>query len=87
MLLYISEIGEFWCKNGVSREHNRCRCKWYWIDKQTPEEVMVLRFFDSDLEAQGYTASGGVLHSSVEVLGTENEEVRESLEIRYFCIW
>jgi hypothetical protein len=61
--------------------------KWYWIDKQTPEEVMVLRFFDSDLEAQGYTASGGVLHSSVEVLGTENEEVRESLEIRYFCIW
>jgi hypothetical protein len=27
MLLYISEIGEFWCKSGVGREHNRCYCK------------------------------------------------------------
>jgi hypothetical protein len=26
MLLYISEIGEFWCKSGVGREHIRRRC-------------------------------------------------------------
>ena len=25
MLLYISEIGEFWCKSGVGREHIRRR--------------------------------------------------------------
>jgi hypothetical protein len=61
--------------------------KWHWIDDQTPEEVLVLRFFDSDEEGKGSISAGGVLHSSVELPGTENEEPRESLEIRCMCIW
>ncbi|KAE9372981.1 GA4 desaturase [Stipitochalara longipes BDJ] len=67
---------------GYSKEH-----KWYWIDNQTPEEILIVRFFDSDFEGQGYTAGGGVLHSSVEIPGTESRETRESLETRFLCIW
>ncbi|KAI1392050.1 GA4 desaturase [Hypoxylon trugodes] len=61
--------------------------KWCWIDRQTPEEVLILKFFDSDAEKDGCTASGGTFHSSVELPRTENEEARESLEIRCLCIW
>ncbi|OTB00004.1 hypothetical protein M426DRAFT_76042 [Hypoxylon sp. CI-4A] len=61
--------------------------KWHWIEKQMPEEVLVLRFFDSDAEADGHIAGGGTFHSSVELPGTENEAARESLEIRCLCIW
>ena len=61
--------------------------KWYWIDNQSPEEVLVLRFFDSDVEPSHGTAAGGVLHSSVEMAGTDDVEARESLEIRCMCIW
>ncbi|KAI1455512.1 GA4 desaturase [Annulohypoxylon moriforme] len=60
--------------------------KWHWIDKQTPEEVLILRFFDSDAERE-FVAGGGSFHSSVELPGTENEAPRESLEIRCLCIW
>ncbi|KAI1211997.1 GA4 desaturase [Annulohypoxylon truncatum] len=60
--------------------------KWHWIDKQTPEEVLILRFFDSDAEG-GFVAGGGSFHSSLELPGTENEAPRESLEIRCLCIW
>ncbi|KAI1449074.1 GA4 desaturase [Annulohypoxylon stygium] len=60
--------------------------KWHWIDKQTPEEVLILRFFDSDAEGE-FVAGGGSFHSSVELPGTENEASRESLEIRCLCIW
>ncbi|KAI1472492.1 GA4 desaturase [Daldinia caldariorum] len=61
--------------------------KWYWIEEQKPEEVLVLRFFDSDAEAEGRVASGGAFHSSVEVPGTQDEPARESLEVRCLCIW
>ncbi|KAI2637858.1 GA4 desaturase [Hypomontagnella submonticulosa] len=62
--------------------------KWCWIDNQTSEEVLVLRFFDSDAEGNGFAVSGGgTFHSSVELPSTENEAARESLEIRCLCIW
>ena len=61
--------------------------EWYWIEDQTPEEVVVITFFDSDAEKDGGLASGGILHSSVELPGTEDQELRESVELRCLCIW
>ncbi|KAI0123975.1 hypothetical protein BJ170DRAFT_637762 [Xylariales sp. AK1849] len=61
--------------------------KWYWIDEQKPEEVLIIRLFDSDAEKEGGKASGGTLHSSVDLPGTEGEEARESLELRCLCVW
>lgn len=60
--------------------------KWYFISKQEPEEVMVIGLFDS--ERDKYTvAAGGTLHSSVDLPGTDDEEPRESLELRVLAIW
>lgn len=60
---------------------------WYWVDKQTAEEIWIVRFFDSQDERAGSDASGGAFHSSVHLPGTEDEAPRESLECRLTCIW
>jgi hypothetical protein len=60
--------------------------KWYFISEQEPEEVLVIGLFDSDRE-KDTVAAGGTLHSSVDLEGTENEEARESLELRCLAIW
>ncbi|EXJ94811.1 hypothetical protein A1O1_03209 [Capronia coronata CBS 617.96] len=60
--------------------------KWYFIPKQEPEEVLVVGLFDSDRD-KDTVAAGGTLHSSVDLPGTENEEPRESLELRCLAIW
>jgi hypothetical protein len=61
--------------------------KWYWIEEQKPEEVAIITFYDSGAEKEGGPASGGILHSSLELPGTEDQEVRESVELRCLCIW
>jgi hypothetical protein len=61
--------------------------KWFWVEEQKPEEVVVITFFDSDAEKDSGPSSRGVLHSSVELPGTEDQEVRESVELRCLCIW
>ncbi|KAJ9145432.1 GA4 desaturase [Pleurostoma richardsiae] len=61
--------------------------EWFWVDEQTPDEVLVIGLFDSDVEKEGGTAAGGTLHSSVELPGTEEEQARESLELRCLCVW
>ena len=60
--------------------------KWYFISEQEPEEVLVIGLFDSERDKET-VAAGGTLHSSVDLDGTENEEARESLELRCLAIW
>ena len=60
--------------------------EWYWIEEQQPEEVLVICLFDSEMEGVN-KASGGTLHSSVELEGAENEAARESLELRCLAVW
>ncbi|OCT52860.1 GA4 desaturase [Cladophialophora carrionii] len=60
--------------------------KWYFISEQEPEEVLVIGLFDSERDKET-VAAGGTLHSSVDLEGTENEEARESIELRCLAIW
>jgi hypothetical protein len=57
---------------------------WCWIWDMQPEEVVVIQLFDSEAEKTGMC---GVMHSSVDVPGTENEAPRESIEIRCTAFW
>lgn len=79
------DMGKPYSGEGFSARHSK-RHQWYWIDSQTPEEVLILRFFDSLAEGQSRTA-GGVLHSSLELPGTAHQPARESVELRCLCIW
>jgi hypothetical protein len=60
---------------------------WYWIWDMQPTEVHVIQLFDSDAEKGGNPGAGGVMHSSVDVDGTQNEPPRESLEVRCTAFW
>lgn len=56
---------------------------WHWMSEQTPEEVLMIKIFDSDDEDW---ESGGTVrvgpHCSFHLDGTEEEAVRESIEVR-----
>ena len=61
--------------------------EWHWISNQQPDEVLIIQLFDSEAEKNGLGVAGGVMHSSVQIEGTENEEARESIEVRCTVIW
>lgn len=61
--------------------------RWHWIEDMTPEEVFIIGLWDSNKENDGGCSAGGTLHSSVELEGKENEEARESIELRCLAIW
>ncbi|KXS94001.1 hypothetical protein AC578_3105 [Pseudocercospora eumusae] len=64
--------------------------KWYWIPHQTPEDVLFIKFSDSaagTISGYGTPIAPGCLHTSAIVPGTEDLEVRESVEARVYAFW
>lgn len=60
-----------------------CRHRWYWMSGQTADEVLMIKIFDSqdeDWESGGTVRVGP--HCSFHLDGTEEEDVRESIEVR-----
>lgn len=62
------------------------RQKWYWIPEQQPHEVLIIKFCDSAAEYDEDVAAACV-HISPIVPGTEEEEVRRSIEARVYVFW
>jgi hypothetical protein len=71
-LIYPDREGETY---GVrpSKEH-----KWYYLHKQTPEEVLLIKCFDSKLDGRARRSP----HSAFVDPKYEGHEARESIEIR-----
>jgi len=68
-----------------------CRHQWYWMSYQNPDEVLVIKIFDSDEASDEWErVQGGRVgvapHASFHVDGTEEEAVRESIEIRVVVV-
>ncbi|KAM0197924.1 hypothetical protein ACHAPI_004656 [Fusarium lateritium] len=61
--------------------------KWYWISDQLPSEVLFMKIMDTESDKDGSSVAGGVHHCSFHVSGTENEEVRESVETKFIAFW
>jgi hypothetical protein len=60
--------------------------KWYWMPEQKPDEVLMIKFADSE-SAVDSNVAGGCVHSSPVIPGTENEEPRQSVEVRVYAFW
>ena len=54
------------------------RCRWFYKSLLSPEEVILIKCFDSKLDGRARR----VPHTAFEVPGTEGEEARESIEVR-----
>ena len=57
--------------------------KWYYMHEQQKDEVVVIRMFDSRPEA----TSNGTPHTAVAIPGTEDEETRQSIEMRVIVLY
>ncbi|KAL0939170.1 GA4 desaturase-like protein [Colletotrichum truncatum] len=64
---------------------------WRYLSEQTPEEVYLIKFFDSEaLLRMDDGRNQTVLmcpHSAFQAAGMEKEPVRRSCELRVWCIW
>lgn len=54
------------------------RCRWFYKSNLTPDEVLLIKCFDSKLDGRARR----VPHTAFHVPGTENKEGRESIEVR-----
>ncbi|KAG6040944.1 hypothetical protein E4U41_006535 [Claviceps citrina] len=61
--------------------------KWHWISDQQPDEVLFMKIMDTESEKPGSSIAGGVHHCSFHLDGTENEDIRESLETKFLALW
>ncbi|KAN0122944.1 hypothetical protein V8E51_001270 [Hyaloscypha variabilis] len=55
--------------------------KWYWCKDQQPDELTILKFWDSESEKPGSKIAGGIPHTSFHLEGTDDLPPRESLEV------
>jgi hypothetical protein len=61
--------------------------RWYWCRDQRPDELTILKFFDSESEKPGSKIAGGIPHCSFHLEGTDDLPPRESLEVRVIAFW
>ena len=57
--------------------------RWFYMSEQQPDEVVAFKIYDNDPAAK----SNGTPHSAVHIPGTEDEETRQSIELRCFAIF
>lgn len=77
---YLGEaVGGLPPKNAASQ-------RWYWSPEQRPDEIAIIKFADT-ASAEDESIAGGCLHASPIVPGTENEELRSSIETRVYLFW
>lgn len=66
------------------------RQRWYWLPEQQPDEALIFKFADSaaqhDLDGDLGIAEC-CPHVSPVLLGTEDEDPRESVECRVYLFW
>lgn len=79
-LIYEKRQGET-----LSVKHSE-RQKWFYKYHQTPEEVLLIKCFDNkagvESDPKYKERAKRVPHSAFEIPGTEDEESRESIEVR-----
>lgn len=61
--------------------------KWYYVSEMQPDEVLILKLFDSAALGEGAEEAGGVLHASPDVGDAAYGDLRESCEVRVLAIW
>lgn len=71
-LIYPDRVGET-----LSVRPNE-KHKWYYLEGQRPEETLLIKCFDSEVDGRARRAP----HSAFTLEGREGEAERESIEVR-----
>jgi hypothetical protein len=68
-------IGKFYFMN---HELGLMQCSWFYKSNLTPDEVLLIKCFDSKLDGRARR----VPHTAFKIPNTEDKEARESIEVR-----
>ena len=60
--------------------------RWYWLPEHKTQELLVIKLADSEA-AVDESCCPSTAHGSPMIKGTEDEEPRESVEVRVFAFW
>lgn len=60
--------------------------RWYWLPEQKAEEALIFKFADTE-SVNNEDIAAWTAHGSPQVLGSEDEEARESVEARVLAFW
>ncbi|KFY72577.1 hypothetical protein V499_07290 [Pseudogymnoascus sp. VKM F-103] len=72
---------------GVGSAVDAGALNWYYVSKQTREEVLVIKFFDSAALGRGEEEAEAPWHGSPDIGDVCGEEARESIEVRVIAFW
>ncbi|KAF7528061.1 hypothetical protein G7054_g10263 [Neopestalotiopsis clavispora] len=61
--------------------------KWCYVSEQKPEEVLAIKFYDSEVLRTGAQKPIMCPHSAFHAEGMEDKPVRRSCELRVWCVW
>ena len=61
--------------------------QWYYLSKQEPDEVLLIKFFDSAALGEDSQEAGAPWHASPEIGDAEGDSARESIELRVLAFW
>lgn len=79
--------GEYMMENWVLLPpKEKGRAKYYWLPEQQPDEVLILKFADTQADEDPNVAMC-CAHGAAEIPGTEEEEPRMSIECRVLAFW
>ncbi len=70
----------------MSKPKNQDDHEWYFVPEQKPHEVLMFKFADTESQYDSEVA-GACGHGSPFIVGTEDEEPRESIEARVLAFW
>lgn len=74
-------------ETGQERPVDAGALKFYYVSKQTREDVLVVKFFDSAALGRGEEESAAPWHGSPDIGDQCGEEARESIEVRVIAFW
>jgi len=61
--------------------------QWYYLSQQEPDEVLLVKFFDSAALGEDSQEAGAPFHASPEIGAAEGDSPRESIELRVLAFW
>ena len=61
--------------------------QWYYLSAQEPDEVLVIKLFDSAALGEDALEAGAPWHASPEIDAVDDDDPRESIELRVLAFW
>lgn len=67
----------------ISHAQNDQQHQWHYMSEMTPDEIVIFKGYDTDQSKPGWRCP----HTAINLLESDHEPPRESIEARIVCFW